>query len=154
MTMPINSRERLFPSRIIFLISVSSILQLRLSQMCCEQMACYVAVFDHTEAVCYLKGAAAVHTYDYADMEGFTSHEMLFREGVRVSTRGTQLFFLFFFVVIKARIRTYMFDFASCGCSAESHTCRCPHEISPVESGWYPAQVHVSYRKLILAVYR
>lgn len=50
-------------------------------QMCCEQEACYVAVFDHTEAVCFLKGPGAVHTYDYVKKDGFTSFEMLFREG-------------------------------------------------------------------------
>ncbi|CAN0438173.1 unnamed protein product [Ascophyllum nodosum] len=49
--------------------------------MCCEQVECYVAVFDHTEALCYLKGAAATHTYDFISAEGYTSHEMLFREG-------------------------------------------------------------------------
>ena len=40
-----------------------------------------MAVFDHTEALCYLKGAAATHTYDFISAEGYTSHEMLFREG-------------------------------------------------------------------------
>lgn len=49
--------------------------------MCCEQVKCYVAVFDHTEAVCYLKGAGAMHTYDFKELEGYTAHEMLFREG-------------------------------------------------------------------------
>lgn len=49
--------------------------------MCCEQVECYVAVFDHTEALCYLKGAGATHTYDFVSLDGFTSHEMLFREG-------------------------------------------------------------------------
>lgn len=52
-----------------------------LVQMCCEQLECHVAVFDHTEAVCYLKGAGATHTYDFVKQEGFSAFEMLIREG-------------------------------------------------------------------------
>lgn len=145
MTMPINSRERLFPSRIIFLISLSSILQLRLSQMCCEQISCYVAVFDHTEAVCYLKGAGAVHTYDYVDKEGFTSHVMLFREGVRLSTRGTHHVFCFLLFVLIAQKLVFV-DCRFCFMWVLRRIrVVVLHEISPVESGWYPAQVHVCY---------
>lgn len=90
-----HRRQRLFPSRTIFSFFSFSILQWRSLQMCCEQMTCYVAVFDHMEAVCYLKGTGAVHTYDYVDKEGFTSHEMLFREGMRVATRGTHHVFCY-----------------------------------------------------------
>lgn len=57
-------------------------------QMCCEQEECYVAVFDHTEAVCYFKGAGALHTYDFVAEEGFSSFELLFREG---ETQGLAL---------------------------------------------------------------
>lgn len=49
--------------------------------MCCEQEECYVAVFDETEASCYLKGAGALNTYDFVSEEGFVSNEILFREG-------------------------------------------------------------------------
>lgn len=50
-------------------------------QMCCEQVKCYVAVYDHTESVCYLKGVGATHSNDYKAMNGFTSYDMLFRGG-------------------------------------------------------------------------
>eukprot|EP00752_Nemacystus_decipiens_P009999 g8915.t1 len=50
-------------------------------QMCCEQLECYLAVFDHAEAVCYLKGATAQDTKYFQSEKGFTTHEMFFREG-------------------------------------------------------------------------
>lgn len=49
--------------------------------MCCEQLQCYAAVFDHAEAVCYLKGVTAIETYHFVEKAGFTTHEMFFREG-------------------------------------------------------------------------
>lgn len=51
-------------------------------QLCCEHKECYVAVFDHKEALCYLKGPGATHTYDYVSEEGFSSFKMFLRQGV------------------------------------------------------------------------
>lgn len=51
-------------------------------QMCCEQSECYLAVFDHAEAVCYLKGESAVMDPDaYQKQDGFSSYTMLDRTG-------------------------------------------------------------------------
>ncbi|CAM9096280.1 unnamed protein product, partial [Hapterophycus canaliculatus] len=50
-------------------------------QMCCEQLECYAAVFDHEEALCYLKGAEAMSTGHFQSLDGFTSYEMFLRTG-------------------------------------------------------------------------
>lgn len=49
--------------------------------MCCERLECYVAVFDHTEAVCYLKAGPAMNSHHFVKQAGFTSHEMFLRGG-------------------------------------------------------------------------
>lgn len=55
--------------------------------MCCEQLECYVAVFDHAEAVCYLKGETAMNTASFVSETGFTTFEMFFRGGPVAGTR-------------------------------------------------------------------
>ncbi|CAM9119621.1 unnamed protein product, partial [Ectocarpus fasciculatus] len=50
-------------------------------QMCCERLECYVAVFDHAEALCYLKAAGAMETTAFVSEEGFTTFELFVREG-------------------------------------------------------------------------
>lgn len=52
------------------------------TKMCCEQMECYAAVFDHEEALCYLKGADAMATSHFQSLDGFTSYEMFLRTGM------------------------------------------------------------------------
>lgn len=50
-------------------------------QMCCERLECFVAVFDHAEALCYLKAAAAMESTAFVSEEGFTTFELSVREG-------------------------------------------------------------------------
>ncbi|CAM9227153.1 unnamed protein product, partial [Ectocarpus sp. 12 AP-2014] len=50
-------------------------------QMCCERLECLVAVFDHAEALCYLKAAAAMESTAFVSEEGFTTFELFVREG-------------------------------------------------------------------------
>ncbi|CAM9758145.1 unnamed protein product [Pylaiella littoralis] len=49
-------------------------------QMCCELTECYVAVFDHGEALCYLKGEAAMGAENVV-ADGFTTYYMKARGG-------------------------------------------------------------------------
>lgn len=63
--------------------------------MCCEQLECYVAVFDHAEAVCYLKGETAMNTANFVSETGFTTFEMFFREGPAAGTHVVLPFFAF-----------------------------------------------------------
>lgn len=56
-------------------------LSLFVRQMCCERLECYVAVFHHAEALCYLKAAGAMETTAFVSEEGITTFELFVREG-------------------------------------------------------------------------
>lgn len=57
--------------------------------MCCEIPECYVAVFDHGDALCYLKGEAAVMDGNYFENEtGFTTYDIMDRGGAAAPYSG------------------------------------------------------------------
>lgn len=51
-----------------------------------------MAVFDHKEAACYLKGNEAMQTHHFIPKAGFTTYEMFFREGPVAGTPFSQYF--------------------------------------------------------------
>ncbi len=88
--MPCNTD--LSPVRSITSFARRRISNLFIPQMCCEQLECYVAVFDHKEASCYLKGAQAMNTYAFVEETGFSTHEMFFRGGMPARQPAQTLF--------------------------------------------------------------